>query len=92
MVRRGSTVRVRQRALTKLPQKRGFLLPDCVEFVEFARVWNRFWNSQAKRAVILLSSLASGRLKVGYDREAARVLYVDARFRTATSRSYMRPV
>jgi len=52
-----------------------------VHFVQRARVWNRFWNSQAKKAVILLSSWASSRLKVGYDTEAARGLYVDAGFR-----------
>jgi hypothetical protein len=61
MVRRGSPVRVRKRALTKAPQTRGFCFLDALHFVQRARVWNRFWNSQAKRAAILLSSQASER-------------------------------
>jgi hypothetical protein len=50
MVRRGSPVRVRKRALTKAPQTRGFCFPAALQFVERARPWDRFWNSQAKEA------------------------------------------
>jgi hypothetical protein len=49
MVRRGSPVRVRKRALTKAPQTQGFCFLDALHFVQRARVWNRFWNSQTKK-------------------------------------------
>ena len=59
MVRRGSPVRVRKRALTKAPQTRGFRFPDSLHFIQHARVWNRFWNSQTKEAATLLPGQAS---------------------------------
>jgi hypothetical protein len=43
MVRRGSTVRVRQRALAKAPQTRGFCSPASLHFVQFARALPRRW-------------------------------------------------
>jgi hypothetical protein len=61
MVRRGSPVRVRKRALMKAPHTRGFCFPDALHFVQCARVWNRFWNNQTKGTSILLSSQASER-------------------------------
>ncbi|SRR6266567_1532192 len=59
MVRRGSPVRVRKRAFTKAQQMRGFRFADELQFVQRAQVWNRFWNSQTKKAPIPLSSQTS---------------------------------
>jgi hypothetical protein len=61
MVRRGSPVRVRKRALTKALHTQGFRFPDALHFVQRAQAWNRFWNSQTKKAANLLSSQASAR-------------------------------
>jgi hypothetical protein len=61
MVRRGSPVRVRKRALIEALQTQGFCFPVVVHFLQRARVWNRFWNSQMKEAAILLSNQASSR-------------------------------
>jgi hypothetical protein len=33
----------------KAPHTRGFCFPDALHFVQCARVWNRFLNSQTKR-------------------------------------------
>jgi hypothetical protein len=59
MVRRASTVRVRQRALAKAPQKRGFHLLRSLESVQCARVRNTFWNTQTIKGAILSSCLAT---------------------------------
>ena len=67
MVRRGAPVRVRKRALTKAPQRRHFLLPDCIAVRPVCSGMEQVRNSQAKEAVILLSSWASGHPKVGYE-------------------------
>jgi hypothetical protein len=40
MVRRGSTVRVRQRAPAKAPHTRGFHFLDLLHLVQFAQVWD----------------------------------------------------
>jgi hypothetical protein len=45
MVRRGSTVRVRQRALQK-PRKRGFLIQIDLRLIARAVVWSTLWSSQ----------------------------------------------
>ena len=59
MVRRGSTVRVRQRALGKGPQARAFCFLTSLHFSQYAQVWNRFWNSQTQDGPILSSGLAT---------------------------------
>ena len=59
MVRRGSTVRVRQRALLKAQQARGFCILSSLHFVQHAQVWNSFWNNQRKNAGRSRSGLPS---------------------------------
>jgi hypothetical protein len=59
MVRRGSTVRVRQRALAKGPQTRAFCFLTSLHFSQYAQAWNRFWNSQTQNGPILSSGLAT---------------------------------
>jgi hypothetical protein len=53
MVRRGSPVRVRKRALAKGLQTRDVPSAALLHFAQRAQVWNRFWNSQAKTASVL---------------------------------------
>jgi hypothetical protein len=59
MVRRGSTVRVRQRALAKGPQTRGFQLPSPLHLFQRDQVWNTFWNTQTKNDAVLSSFLTT---------------------------------
>src|SRR5215212_3347889 len=61
MVRRGSTVRVRQTVPAKAPHTRGFHFLDLLHLVQFAQVWNRFWNTQTKKPLVLSSSSATTR-------------------------------
>jgi hypothetical protein len=44
------------------PANKGLFPLAALHFVQRARVWNSFWNSQTKKASILLSSQASRRL------------------------------
>src|SRR5947208_13559597 len=64
MVRRGSTVRVRQRAPAKAPHTRGFHFLDLLHLVQFAQVWNRFWNTQTKKPLVLSSSVTTNLVEV----------------------------
>jgi hypothetical protein len=59
MVRRGSTVRVRQRAPTKAPQTRGFHFLAPLHLAQRDQVWNTFWNTQTKNGAVLSSNLTT---------------------------------
>src|SRR3989442_146407 len=59
MVRRGSTVRVRQRAPAKAPQTRGFHSLGPLHVVQRDQIWNTFWNTQTKTGALLSSSLTT---------------------------------
>jgi hypothetical protein len=51
MVRRGSTVRVRQRALQK-PRTRGFLFGSICRFSNVGQVWSPLWSLQVENALL----------------------------------------
>src|SRR5439155_15700766 len=55
MVRRGSTVRARQRAPAKDPQTRGFYLLSPLQVVQRDQVW----NTQTRNGAVLSSSLTT---------------------------------
>jgi hypothetical protein len=59
MVRRGSTVRVRQRALAKGPQTPAFHFLGPLHLVPRDQVWNTFWNTQTRNDAVLSSFLTT---------------------------------
>jgi len=59
MVRRGSTVRVRQRALAKGPQTPAFYFLGPLHLIPRDQVWNTFWNTQTRNDAVLSSFLTT---------------------------------
>jgi hypothetical protein len=43
----------------KSPHTRGFHFLDLLHLVQFAQVWNRFWNTQTKKPLVLSSSVTT---------------------------------
>jgi hypothetical protein len=62
----------------KSPANGAFAFPIAVHFLQRARVWNRFWNSQAKKAPISLSNQTSehGSISAG-EQDVVRPVAVD---------------